>query len=78
MASEMVSSQANSSKWLGLVADQVELSHLEEVANSGYTTWRSLPVEMIAFPVDDLAKVAVVSWRWDIDSGDHPSHRFFS
>lgn len=78
MTSEMLSSQAGCSKWLGLVVDQVELSHLEEVANSGYTTWRSLPVEMIAFPVDDLKKVAVVSWRWDIDAGDHPSRNLYS
>lgn len=74
----MVPSRAIPAKWLGLVVDQVELSHLEEVAKSGYTTWRSLPVEMIEFPVDDLAKVAVVSWRWDIDAVDHPSRNLYS
>ncbi|KAG6363951.1 hypothetical protein INS49_009054 [Diaporthe citri] len=33
---------------------------------------------MVAFPVDDFAKVAVVSWRWDIDAVDHPSRNLYS
>lgn len=53
-------------EWLGLIVDEVDQHRLEWVARTGYTRWRDLPTEMVKLPVDDINKVAVVSWRWDL------------
>lgn len=73
------SPSTNSQKWLALLVGEVTRLHICQVAESNYTTWRSLPTEYVAVvdgkctgstaacssPKARPLKVAVVSWWWD-------------